>query len=352
VHAPPGDQAVKPGDQGGDAQAPPGDQGGDAQAPPGDQRRDAHAPPAERCVVRAPARWDLAIARLAAAQHGVVTRSQLAGLGLGRGAIAHRVARGRLHRVHRGVYLVGHPVLAPLAAEVAAVLACGPGAVLSHRSAAGLWGLLASTGPVVDVTVPGRNPGPRSGVLVHRVARLDRGDVTRRRGIAVTAPARTLLDLAELLPSRALERALEEAEIQGLARPRDVLALLERSPGRRGAALLRTLLRDGAERAVTRSEAEDRLLALLRAAGLSPTAVNVRVASHEVDAVWHPERLVVEVDGYAYHASRAAFERDRRRDADLQAAGYRVIRVTWRQLAEEPHALVARLAQALARGPT
>ena len=284
---------------------------------------------------------------MAARQHGVVSRAQLRAAGLGRGAIAHRLAQGRLHPVHRGVYLVGHAVAPPLASEMAALLVCGEGAVVSHVSAASMWSLPCPESGVIDVTIARRNPGARPGLRIHVVARLVRRDVRLHDRVPVTSPARTLLDLAAVIPPRDLERAVEEARVRRLVRPRQLLDVLERSPGRRGAGALRGLL-DG-EPALTRSEAEIRLLGLLRAARLAPTAVNARVGRYEVDFLWRAQRLVVEVDGYAYHGTRAAFERDRARDAELHAAGHRVIRVTWRQLVGEPEAVIARIAQALAQ---
>jgi very-short-patch-repair endonuclease len=170
-----------------------------------------------------------------------------------------------------------------------------------------------------------------------------------RRRLLVTAPSRTLLDLAEVLTQAALERAFAETQLLGLARRDELFAQLERSPGRHGAAAIRDLLHQDSRPAPTRCEAEARLLAVLRAAGLPPTDVNARVGRYEVDFLWRPERLIVEIDGFAYHASRAAFERDRLRDAELQAAGYRVIRITWRQLEAGHEAVIARLAQALVR---
>jgi very-short-patch-repair endonuclease len=290
---------------------------------------------------------DAAVARIAARQYGVVTRAQLAAAGIGRGSIDHRIATGRLHRIHRRVYLVGHPVPPRFACELAAVLACGDDAVLSHLTATSMWSLPCEDARQIDVTVPGRDPGTHPGIRIHRVRQLNPLDVRRCQRIPITAPARTLLDLAEVLPIRALERAVEEAQIRRLVRPRQLLDVLERSPGRRGAGALRELLDQ--KPAFTRSEAEARLLALLRAAGLAPSSVNARVGNYEVDFLWRPNRLVVEFDGFAYHSTRAAFERDRTRDAELQAHGYRVIRVTWRQLVEEPEAIIARVAQALTR---
>lgn len=292
-------------------------------------------------------RGDAVIARIAARQYGVVTRGQLAAAGVGRGSIDHRVAAGRLHRIHRRVYLVGHPVPPRFAREMAAALACGEGAALSHHTAASMWSLPCDDALEIDVTVPGRDPGTHPGIRTHRVRGLNPLDVRRCQRIQVTAPARTLLDLADVLPVRQLERAVNEAQIRRLVRPRQLLDVLERSLGRRGAGALRELLDN--RPAFTRSEAEARLLAVLRAAGLAPTAVNARIGPYEVDFLWRPNCLVVEFDGYAYHSNRAAFERDRTRDAELQARGYRVIRVTWRQLVAEPEAVITRIAQALAR---
>jgi very-short-patch-repair endonuclease len=181
------------------------------------------------------------------------------------------------------------------------------------------------------------------------VRRLDPRDVARRKGLPITAPARTLLDLATVLSPRTLERAFDEAMRMRIVNERLLRELLDRSPGRHGAKALTALLVRTEGPAFTRSEAEERLLALIRAARLPPPELNVRVRRHEVDFLWRDAGLVVEVDGFAYHSTRAAFERDRLRDAELEAMGLRVIRVTWRQIAEEPHALVARLAQARTR---
>lgn len=280
----------------------------------------------------------------------MVHLDQLRAAGLGRGAIAHRVATGRLTRMHRAVYLVG-VVVPPLGAEMAAVLAAGPGAVLSHLAAAAVWGIHGEIGGELHVTVAGPNPPRIEGVTGHRVRHLDRFDTTVRARIPITTPARTIVDAAGEVGPRALARMLEEAEVRRLARPDDVRAALARAPGRRGAAALGDLLERDAAPALTRSEAEVALLDLLRSAGIPPTAVNAPVGRYEVDFVWHPQRVIVEVDGYAFHAGRAAFERDRRRDAELAAAGWRVLRVTWRQIAETPAAVVARIAGVLAQGP-
>lgn len=277
---------------------------------------------------------DRLIAALASRQHGIVTSAQLAEAGLGPNAVAHRVAQGRLVRAYRGVFQVG-PLAAEHGAEMAAVLATG--GVLSHHSAAKLWGVRPHDGPV-HVTVVGEARKRRPGVQVHRSLSLN---AAVQDGLPLTTPTRTLHDLAAHLPQHELDRAVEQAQILRLA-TRDKIA---REMPRRGSRALKTALDN--EPALTRSEAERRLLALIRQARLPRPETNVIVNGYEVDMLWREQRLIVEVDGFAYHSTRQAFERDRARDAALQAAGYRVIRVTWRQIATEPHFLTAQLARLL-----
>jgi len=293
---------------------------------------------------------DAAVAALATAQHGVVSRAQLETVGLGRGAISRRVAAGRLHRLHRGVYAVGHTALRPLAQETAALLACGSTAVISHRSAALLWGLLPIYDGPVDVTAAGRDCRSRVGIRAHTSVHLPREDRARRKGLPVTTPERTLVDVAPGLEAGVLERAFEEAIVQRLTDHAGVAAVLHRRPGRPGSSALRDLLGRLEGPQLTRSEAEKRMLGLVRAAALPAPQTNVRIGPYEVDAVWNEQRVIVEVDGYAFHSSRAAFERDRARDADLQARGFRVVRVTWRQIVDRPEATIARIARLL--GPS
>jgi Transcriptional regulator, AbiEi antitoxin/Protein of unknown function (DUF559) len=283
---------------------------------------------------------DRPIAELAARQHGVVARRQLIELGFGRGAIDRRRYAGRLHRVHRGVYAVGHPRLVGRGRWIAAVLACGSEALLSHRSAAALWGLRPNIGSVVDVTA-GRSHAGERGIRVHRVRALDPEDRATRDGIPVTTVPRTLLDLGETVSPTQLQRAFEEAERLGLLDMRAIERLRDRSRGRRGLRSLLALL--DAHRGpppMTRSELERRFLDLCRDAGLPPPIVNATAAGMEVDMLWPRQRLVVELDGHAFHRTRAAFERDRVRDAALQRAGHRVLRVTDRRLSAEPAAVI------------
>lgn len=263
-----------------------------------------------------------------------------------------RVESGRLRPLHRGVYLHGSlvgPLEPARLREMAAVLACGPGSVVSHESAAALWGLLRGEGDgaPVHVTVPGTDRGRRPGIRRHKVADLPAEHAALDDGVPVTSPARTIVDLAARARPRALEQALAEAERRELANLEDVAAALERVPWTTGVPVLRQLIADKGRLALTRSEAEERLLALVRKGGLRPPETNVRVGRNEVDFLWRSERVVVEVDGFAHHSSRRIFENDRRRDARLAALGLRVVRVTWRQLTKEPHAVLARLAQVL-----
>jgi very-short-patch-repair endonuclease len=246
------------------------------------------------------------------------------------------------------VYLVGHEALAPLARETAALLACGEGAAISHSSAAILWGLAPPSAGDVHVTVAGRKVRSRPGLRAHRTAQLEAQDLRRVGGVPVTAPARTLLDLAaSRWPD--LEPAFAEAHAQRLLDAAELERAIRRAGRRRGVRALRALISDNAS-GFTRSRAERLLRRLLRAARLPEPTFNAPFHQYELDCVWPKQRLVVEVDGYGPHGHRAAFERDRRKDMALTAAGYRVIRVSWRQLNEEPLAVVAVIATALGRG--
>lgn len=291
----------------------------------------------------------MAIAALAAHQRGVVTRAQLLALGVTEHAVEYRLARGRLHAVHRGVYLVGHAAAPPLARETAAILACGEGVVLSHLAAGALWQLIPPRPPgeAVDVTTAIRSCRSRRGIRVHRVTALDPRDVSWRRGLTVTAPARTVVDLAAALTLGETEQAFAEAQALRLVSPKSVEAAVERAPGRSGVAAIKALLRFDAGPAWTRSKAERRMLALIRAAGLPEPEVNARVGRYTVDFLWRRERLVLEVDGKDFHSSGTAFERDRRKGTALVAMGLRVMRTTWRQILNEALVLVIQIDRGL-----
>ena len=295
-----------------------------------------------------PARTDAAILEIAGRQHGVIARRQLLEEGLSAREIQYRLETRRLRAVHRGVYRVGPPG-GTLQPEAAALLACGDGSRLSHWSGAVRWEILPAqqARPVSVSTLRDVRPGdPR--IRVFRVSRLDADEVTVKDGLPITTPARTLLDLAGCPDVGDIERALLRA-VPRLTAPEQVRVLLDRYPRRRGRRQLIALL-DTAHPSITRSEAERLFLQLVRSGGLPPPETNVVVCDREVDCLWRGQQLVVEVDGRAYHSDAATFEADRGRDTALVAAGYRVIRVTWRQIAKHPRPFLVRLAMALAHG--
>ena len=267
---------------------------------------------------------DVALAGLAARQHGVVTRAQLAALGFGAGAIKYRRGIGRLHLVHRGVYAVGHRPPSPLATAMAAVLACGPDAVLSHRSAAALWRIVPRWPTATEVTAPTKHR--LTGIYVHRSPA---ADATIHYGIRVTTPARTLVDLADVLTPRQLMRALNEAQVIRLVSAKELTTLLTRYPGRRTSRLT-------PERGATRSYLEDDFVRFLKRHRLPLPEFNQQIAGHEVDAVYREQHLVIELDSRQFHATPHAFEHDRDRDADLLNAGFSTLRITHHRLKHQP----------------
>ncbi len=287
-------------------------------------------------------------AALAARQWGVVARRQLLDAGLSPTVIRTRVRAGRLIPLHPGVYAVGHARLRPEGHWLAAVLAVGPGAVLSHRDAAGLHGLRPANQVRIDVSTAGRARSSAR-IAVHRTRVLDARDTTAIDGIPVTTVARTLVDLAAIVPHDHLVSAIKQAERQCTFDLREVAAALARTRGRTGPGH-RALREAIAERAalqgtVTLSFLEDAFLRLVRTNRLPLPATNVLVEGFQVDAAWRRHRIAVELDGWQDHHTRQAFERDRERDAALTAAGWRVVRFTYPQVADRPD----RVAQTLRR---
>jgi len=291
---------------------------------------------------RRPREWDAAIAALAERQHGVASRAQLLALGLSAEAIDHRVRLGRLHLLHRGVYAVGHRAVTREGRWLTAVLAGGARAALSHRSAAVLWGLLASFDGPAEVIAP-KERRSREGVRFRRIV-LPADETTARAGIPVTTVPRTLLDLAAVLPARRLERAVNEAEVERLTDPLTLDDLLTRHPRCRGIRTLRAL---GSDPSITRSGLERDFLSFIAKYDLPRPHTNLQIDGIEVDCVWPDQRVIAELDGRAVHTTHRAFERDRERDRRLTAAGWRVVRITWRQLHDEPAALEADLRRLL-----
>jgi very-short-patch-repair endonuclease len=285
----------------------------------------------------------------AANHNGLLTRKQLLDAGLTRNFIDGRVRCGLLRRAHTGVYQFG-PVSPSYARERAALLACN-GGVIGRRSAAALWQVLPAQraiDPVDVVLCAQRHRGVRPGIRVHRCIPAD-DEITTVDGVPVTTLARTLLDIGTM-SVRDLERALGVGERMQMDLRDQLAILLARYPKRRGTRTLRTLRLDGPA-TFTRSQAEETLVELVRSAGLPMPEMNVMLHGFEVDCLWRDARLVVEVDGYAFHGSHRAFVRDRRRDSVIIAAGMRVLRLTWRQLTSERDRTLAQLAQALVMRP-
>ena len=257
--------------------------------------------------------FDVLVARLATRQSGVAGRRQLLALGLTEGDIRHRVATRRLIRVHQGVYAVGHEALSDRGRCIAALLAAGPGAVMSHRTAAYLWKLIPSMPQFIDVTVTNRRPRQREAIHIHYA---DHIDTTTHEGLPLTTPLQTLHDAGT-------SRTWSEALFLGLVDRSEAPSVNE----------------------PTQSELEAALLQALEAARLPMPLTQQRVGPYRVDFLWPDHKLIVETDGWAGHGHRAAFERDRARDADLQARGYRILRFTWRQVLHETLLVVVRIAQ-------
>ncbi len=343
---------------------------------------------------------DVRIAETAAVQHGVITRAQLIDVGLSPSAVGRRLRSGRLVRIHGGVYRVG-PMPMPRAAEAAAVLACGPDALISHGSALTMLGLRRGasgysrstsvdptgrgptgrgsragstvneptgraptgrgptvrgptvrgpTGPAapVDVTVVGSHRGRRAGIRMHRVREMAGEDRSDRGGIPVTCAGRTLVDVASFMGTSDLEWAIARAEREGLVEREDLVARLDRCSGRPGSRALRMVLGHPAEPAMTRSEAEAVFLRLIRNAALPSPEANVPMGAYEVDFYWRGVELAVEVDGFEHHRRRPRFEGDRRKEMWLASRGITVVRTSWRQVTEESLPTAVMLGQALA----
>lgn len=276
---------------------------------------------------------DRAVAALAERQHGVVAVWQLIAIGLGEGAIRYREKVGRLHRIHRGVYAVGYRKLTRHGHWMAAVLAYGPDAVLSHRSAAALWGIGQSSYKI-DVTTP-HSKRSRKGIRAH-TSRLHPEERTIRDGIPVTSVARTILDRAAQLEIVGLTRLVEEADRKQLFDLKALDRAIERRPRVPGVARLRAVLKAYRGTADTRSKLERAFRRLIAGAGLPEPQFNVLVAGVLVDVWWPQWKLVVELDSELYHRNPSAFETDRIRDATLQKADIRVLRVTGDRLDHAP----------------
>lgn len=298
---------------------------------------------------------DERLAAIATAQGGVVSLDQLRRIDVSQRAAAYRAEEGRLHRVHRGVYAVGHRSVGRVEALRAAVLACGEGSVISHGTAAAFWDLRDRWPPLVDVTVPCQTGRKIDGIRCRRCRYPNPEEIVIRRGVACTTPARALVDMAGLLGVLSLRRMVERAAVLKLL---DIGALdiaLAQAKGRRGVRALGSILDEWRTPDDTvpdvRSVFEALVLPRLLSVGLARPACNqvLRLGGEEltVDFLWQGRRLVVETDGAQTHATPVAFQRDRWRDQLLVASGYRVARVTWDQMKRERDSVVARISHAL-----
>jgi predicted transcriptional regulator of viral defense system/very-short-patch-repair endonuclease len=290
---------------------------------------------------------DQRLARLAERQHGLVSHRQLAAVGLSTKAVTRRVEKGRLLRIHRGVYAVGHAQQTSEARWMAAVMACGPGAVLSNLDAAALWKIYDGEGALVHVTRTTKTGQRLAGVRVHRARRLEPDDITVRNGIPVTTVARTLLDLTDVLGPDRILRAMREADYLRLLDLDALNAAVQRAHGRRRLKVLKQALAHHRPGQIVRDELEHRFVELVRAAGLPAPDTNVKVQTrrrrYTVDCLWREQRVAVELDGRAAHARTLAFESDRRKDAALSAIGLHPLRFTWYRVTNEPDEVIAEL---------
>lgn len=279
---------------------------------------------------------------LARRQHGVIARAQLLELGVHPQAIKHRLANGRLHSLWRGVYGMGRPEVGRYGRWMAAVLTCGPEAVLSHETAAALWGIRRASLDLIEVSVPFPIDRRRPGIRVHRRANLDPTDVGRLRGIPVTQPICTLVDLAVRLSANRLEAAVNEADKLDLVDPERLRSALDGLGGRRGVPALRKLL-DRRTFTLTDSELERLFLPIARRAGLTQPVTGRRVNGFKVDFYWPDLGLVVETDGLRYHRTPVQQANDRIRDQAHARAGLTPLRFTHAQVAYEAHHVEATL---------
>jgi very-short-patch-repair endonuclease len=280
--------------------------------------------------------FDAIIADLAARQHGVVALWQLVAVGISTQAVKRRVRAGRLHRVWKGVYAVGHRKISWQGRIMAAVLLHGPAAVASHRTAAALWDLLPPRGNDVYVTVPAAGRAKRKGIVLHQVRGLHEKDRAIRQGIPVTALGRTLIDVFSSESEERTERALEQAERMKLLDGNAIDQACARAPTRRGVKRIRARLRQRRAPAMSRSALERGFLIFCRSSKLPRPEMNAWVEGYEVDVYWRDKKVIVELDDFYTHGTSRAHENDTRRDARLEALDYRVIRITAKRLKAEP----------------
>jgi very-short-patch-repair endonuclease len=288
------------------------------------------------------------LSRLVGAQHGVVSAAQLRGMDIGRSTVARWVRDGRLHRLYPCVYAVGHASLRPEGLQMAAVLAGGSGAYLSHRACALARDMRRDSGPIFEITTSRYGGNRIPGIRAYHFP-LHPDDRSERNGVPMTSVARTCVDVAGVVSAAQLPAMLQRADDLRILDRRALDAAIDRARGRRGIGALRAALADmDPDPAFVRSEFERRMRRLLRDRGLPLPDSNPWVEVFEVDLVWPAQRVAVELDGYDTHRGRLAFERDRERSLELEARGYRVLRVSWRQFTQRPDRVLAALTTVLA----
>jgi very-short-patch-repair endonuclease len=274
----------------------------------------------------------------------------LEAIGVNSSSVVWRVARAGLFPSLRGVFVVGHSASVELGAETEALLSVRDGAAVSHWSAAALWGLWTPGPREIEVVVDMSEGAVNPGVHVHRSRTLERKDVWIRKRLPVTSPARTLLDIAPTATDRQLELVFDRGIVERVMKPAHVADVLDRAGGHRGRKRLRVLLeRELGGPTITKSEAEDLLLALIRTAGLPAPHVNARVGNYEIDLYWPDARFGIEMDSWRFHSTRTRFERDRSKDNALRRIEIEVMRVTWWQIQDAPYVLVADVTRELTR---
>jgi len=292
-------------------------------------------------------RVDAVLAWFGGRRRGVVTREELLAAGFSAHQIAARVRSGALIPLHPGVYVVGHMALAPYAREAAALVACRPRALLARRTAAGLWMLPVKAVSRIEIVVVGRHRRSLSGVQATSITELAPGEFRYVDGLPTTSPSLTLLDVAGSQTRSVLTACVHEARVQRLVRDSTLRATVEAHPNRRGARALLGLLEEEGAAKVTHSEAERRALKLMRSHGFDPES-DVRIGPYRVDFLFPAEMLIVEVDGFRYHATPERFTRDRQRIAALMALGYVVFPLSWTDLTQGASQSMARLGATLA----
>jgi very-short-patch-repair endonuclease len=303
-----------------------------------------------RDVVVVRGRPDQQMAAVAAAQRGRVSTRQLTAIGMNANMIRHRVSRGTLHPVQRGVYAVGHPGPVELGDEAAALLAYGDGTALGYRSGVWLWGLIRLEPGEVDLVLrPDGTAKSRPGIRAHRCTTLTPGDITARKGLPVVKPEIALLQFAEVAEGREVELALDEGlAVHAVSRTKIREALATHGPGRRGARLLAELVEGGRPASITRSGGEERLRNLILASGLPRPEMQARLYGFEGDFYWAEAAYVVEFDGFDVHSTRSAWRRDRVKDRVYAANGIRLDRFTWEDVTEQPLATIAHISRQIA----